>query len=151
MIFILAIIIGLRILWQIYPGLLFCCLFWIVSMMFDAVRFRACKSHLESFGASTCMLGALSNAVVTIANNGFMPVPNVETFSLWVKSTSEHKLMFLADIYAGFSLGDFILLSGVSIVMFAKIIYKSKPDETPLFVETQVVVVQKRDPWGRTL
>lgn len=101
-----------RILWQVNPSPLSCILFWVAMMMWGVLWVIDNKYRWSKIAKSVSLCGAALNATVTIANGGYMPVLSVESFSIWVQSTEVHKLMFLADIYSGFSIGDIVLASG---------------------------------------
>ena len=100
-------IIGLRLLWQWKPGFFTCLIFWSV------VGAGLSYDHLQDL---PLILGIASNALVTLANGGFMPVKGArrQRFSLWVRSTKAHRLRGLGDNYKGFSIGDILL--GVSVL-----------------------------------
>lgn len=136
----------LRILWQCFPGIAACSAFWAYSLIFDLKNISKCKEPVRILGQFICFFGACSNAIVTIVNKGFMPVTGgEETFSLWVKSTSEHKLMFLADIYNGFSIGDFILFGGMVVIVLSFLFVERKPEENPVKKENRWNTI--RSPW----
>ena len=57
------------------------------------------------------------NAIVTLANGGFMPVGSAISnlgASLWVRSSGAHHLRWMGDNYFGFSLGDFLIIGGAA-------------------------------------
>lgn len=115
----------LRVIWEIQPGLLICILFWITSLYFTSTLFYYLKMEGESTAwIVVSFIGQLCNASVTISNGGFMPVNNVIVTedSLWVAATNQHYLLFLADNYSGFSIGDFIIFSGFLIGLLTYLI-----------------------------
>lgn len=123
--------IATRVLWQMFPSVVSCALFWYVAFVRPIVmisRSEPPKKTREGdgpfwiaamglFGISVLLVGACMNAVVTLANGGYMPVGQPDVHSaLWVTSTEAHRLRFLGDNYWGFSLGDFAIVSGFLIV-----------------------------------
>lgn len=103
---------GLRIFWQLYPGLLMASLFWAWVLVFNGWSFK----KKPRWWKAIVLIGALSNALVVLANGGYMPVTNLDNqISLWVPATDKHTLLFLADRYIGWSLGDFFILTGLGI------------------------------------
>ena len=95
-----------RILWHIYPGNLLLC-----SMLFlSAFPIVFAGFHLHSkVGFSIIGLGTLLNAIVVLANGGFMPTSG-EATNIWM---GPGKLNFLGDFYLGFSPGDILLIVGI--------------------------------------
>ncbi len=106
-------VIGLRMLWQIWPGLLTCSVFWGACLTSDAIKLPTLTGALLISKILTTS-GAGLNAVVTLANRGYMPVIGGSRFSLWVAaSPGEHRLLWLADRFWGFSVGDFAIVLGM--------------------------------------
>lgn len=146
-------LIVLRILWQCFPGILACIAFWAYSLLFDLNNISKSREPVRILGQFVCFFGMCSNAIVTIVNKGFMPVKTgEETFSLWVKSTSEHKLMFLADIYGGASVGDFILLGGALITLLSYFFTEEESKEKIIVEQIQMKKEENRwhtfrNPW----
>ena len=112
----LAALLGARVLWQRRPNELSCVAFWCVALVVMLVPWSLAVSQLV-LGA-----GILSNALVTLANGGFMPVASHRKLrgsarSLWVQRESGQKLLFLADNFGTnfirFSVGDVLLLTGI--------------------------------------
>ncbi len=103
----------MRGIWQLYPCIATCAVFWL-SVVFWRALFIFGEKYLSlKIAWSIMLLGAASNMVVTLANGGYMPVLSEKSSSIWVTATNSHKLMALADIYSGFSIGDFIIGLGV--------------------------------------
>jgi hypothetical protein len=111
-----VVLLGARLLWQRRPGLATCGLFWGIAF----------AGVLEGWSLSASQfllaLGILCNALVTLANGGFMPVAahrrlDSRARSLWVERQSGQKLLFLADNFGTrflrFSIGDLFLLAGI--------------------------------------
>jgi hypothetical protein len=112
-----VVILGARFLWQGRPGLLTASIFWLASfILVVTLGWTSAPSHL------ILTLGILSNAAVTLANGGFMPVAmhrrtSERARSLWVERTSSQRLLFLADNFGTqsfrFSVGDVLLALGI--------------------------------------
>lgn len=102
-----------RILWQVYPGMVVCALFWLISLVDEPVRWRFIGPKRRAcYGLA--LVGALGNATATLANGGFMPVLALDKpSSLWTPLTSASRVAWLCDIYAGFSLGDFFIIAAL--------------------------------------
>jgi hypothetical protein len=112
----LAVVLGARLLWQRRPNPGTCATFWTVAFVVVLLPWSVAFSQL-ALGA-----GVLSNALVTLANGGFMPVAAHRRLqgsarSLWVQRESGQKLLFLADNFGTnsirFSIGDALLLIGI--------------------------------------
>jgi hypothetical protein len=112
---------GARLLWQRRPHLLTCAAFWCIA---SVVVLLPWSTTLSQF---VILAGVFSNAVVTLANGGFMPVASHRRLqgsarSLWVQRESGQKLLFLADNFGTrslrFSVGDVLLFLGI-ILAFA--------------------------------
>ena len=112
----LALLVCGRLLWQRRPNLATCATFWLIAFLVMLLPWSTALSQFV-LGA-----GILSNALVTLANGGFMPVAAHRRLrgsarSLWVQRESGQKLLFLADNFGTnfirFSVGDVILLAGI--------------------------------------
>ena len=101
-----------RVLWQWKPNLLTCAVFWGVAIGCEVVSI--CR-HPQTAWRYTALLGASCNALVTLANGGLMPVLGLHgsPMAVWVKATSSHRLLWLADRFWGFSVGDFFIIGGL--------------------------------------
>jgi hypothetical protein len=119
----LAVLLGARVLWQLRPNLVTCVAFWTVALFVGLLPWSTTWSQFV-LGA-----GILSNAVVTLANGGFMPVASHRKLrgsarSLWVQRESGQKLLFLADNFGTssirFSVGDALLLAGILLAAFGQ-------------------------------
>ena len=107
-----------RILWQFYPSLWACALFWFVIFYPEFCRIREGSVNWWTVPIFT---GAAMNATVTLANNGRMPVlGNHAPMSIWVVGTGKH-LLFLCDRFWGFSAGDFFVISGLIVLVIHSI------------------------------
>lgn len=107
-----------RILWQYYPSLWACALFWgmVAFSEYQLIQLkRKRKAKINWWTRGIILTGASMNAIVTLANNGRMPVLGQHSFaSIWVQGDGKH-LLFLCDRFHGFSLGDFFILGGISL------------------------------------
>lgn len=111
-----ALVLGARLMWQRRPNLSTCATFWAIAFVLVLLPWSAALSQFV-LGA-----GILSNALVTLANGGFMPVAAHRRIrgsarSLWVQRESGQKLLFLADNFGTsamrFSVGDVLLVAGI--------------------------------------
>jgi hypothetical protein len=105
-----------RILWQRWPGIVPCAVFWGLSAVVLVFAWPLGVSQV-TFGA-----GIACNAAVTLANGGYMPVAAHRRIagparSLWVQRQTGQHLLFLADNFGNrwirFSVGDVLLLAGI--------------------------------------
>jgi hypothetical protein len=105
-----------RILWTRKPGLLTCGLFWGSPLVLVTLGFEVVPSQFLLVGGLAC------NALVTLANGGYMPVraqwrQRGPARSLWVQRTSGQHLLFLADNFGNrwirFSVGDVLIAAGI--------------------------------------
>jgi lipoprotein signal peptidase len=116
----------LSVIWKWHPDVAICALFWV------SVVWTTHSTKLVSHPAGLMiLLGAVSNAVVTVFNGGVMPVvgmPNSFSplFPVWQRAHGTHGLLLLAD-HASlhyFSIGDFFLIAGASMLVLAKVYAK---------------------------
>jgi hypothetical protein len=109
-----------RILWQVWPNLGTCALFWAVALF---VHFRWPPKGVGIGWRTFSVIavpGILCNAAVTLANQGRMPViGDASLISVWVKAgdNGHTHLLFLCDRYnlggvAIASVGDFFIFAG---------------------------------------
>lgn len=117
----LIIVLLLRLLWQMYPSLWTCVPFW-AGVAFMEYEFIKTAKRINWWTKTPILIGASMNALVTIANKGYMPFlgsPKEHSISLWVVGTGKH-LLFLCDrfdISIGYaSLGDFFIFGGVLVL-----------------------------------
>ncbi len=119
----LAALVSARLLWQRRPNLVSCATFWGFAFLMVLLPWSTTWSQFV-LGA-----GILSNALVTLANGGFMPVATHRRLrgsarSLWVQRESGQKLLFLADNFGTnfirFSVGDVLLVTGVLLASFGQ-------------------------------
>ncbi len=117
----IVVLLAARVLWQRRPGLASCALFWACALVFVLLGWSAAPSQF------ILVLGIASNASVTLANGGYMPVAahrrlDGRTRSLWVQRHSGQRLLFLADNFGTrfvrFSVGDVLLLIGIVASLF---------------------------------
>jgi hypothetical protein len=142
-----------RVIWQIWPNIVTCAVFWILAARWFLAPFGAdprvvAQTKSDSspemgvwdygiLAGIACMaLGLLMNAAVTLVNGGLMPVGGISNHgnSLWVTATSAHHLRWLGDNYSGFSLGDFVMLGGTVILMACLALDRRK---NPVAAETR--------------
>jgi hypothetical protein len=105
-------------LWRLHGGLTLACLMWILLFLY----LRDLPPRLKALPVPwfSVLIGMFCNAMVTIANNGFMPVVGARrgfrpVLRTWVPQVSGHHLTTLAD-QPGlnyFSIGDVLVISGV--------------------------------------
>jgi len=106
----------LRIIWQLSPSFLTCAVFWLAVA--DAeYRYLRSDPKVNWWARTLLLIGVGMNAVVTLANDGRMPVlGKFKPMSLWVVGTGKH-LLFLCDRFDGgwaiFSIGDFFIIGGL--------------------------------------
>lgn len=68
------------------------------------------------------IVGMASNAVVTLANGGYMPVMDGYDGAWWVRMDHTSRLIPLADIIHGASIGDLFLAAGIVMYMIEGIL-----------------------------
>lgn len=103
-----------RILWQYYPNIWCCCLFWFVA---TGVQFWGHPAKYQE----VAIVGLLCNAVVTIANGGKMPVigwGSGTVLSVWRPAQPGDRFLMLCDRFWGFSIGDFMIIAGMLLMFF---------------------------------
>jgi hypothetical protein len=126
----------LRVLWQWFPSLLTCVLFWYTVFTIE-VRQLSRAEKVNWWSKTPGLIGAAMNAAVTITNDGRMPVLSTKfrPVSLWVAGTGKH-LLFLCDRFDGrwaiLSLGDFFIIGGILIPIVQWLIRRSFKSENPL-------------------
>lgn len=106
-------------LWKATANLAFCYLFWITTLAW-AVRFII---HAKPIGGLVILFGVTSNALVTLWNEGVMPVVGFpSTFQpaspVWNVS-GNGRLLALGDQAGlhGFSIGDICLIAGLLLLV----------------------------------
>ncbi len=116
----------LSILWKVHPDVAICALFWLsIVWMTHATKLVSRPAGL------LILLGAVSNAVVTVLNGGVMPVVGMPKsfsplFPVWQRAHASHGLLLLAD-HASlnyFSIGDFFMIADASMLVLAGIYAK---------------------------
>ena len=110
-----------RVLMEYWPSFLLCVVFW---SLLSTGNFMQRNYWL--------LPGTGCNAAATLANDGFMPVYGqpVTPGGTHIMGTPEASLQFLCDIYAGFSIGDFLLVAGIVLTF----IVASTKNQNPLRV-----------------
>lgn len=123
--------------WKRNPGPGGCVIFWASTflLLFRLFKFWQGRPFVVA-ALAVVVLGSLSNAVVTIANAGHMPVVGMQpTFvpasHLWEAASDHSRLVFLADSSSmgDRSIGDFLLLAGATLLgcmLFSPPILKMK-------------------------
>ncbi|HZJ38960.1 MAG TPA: DUF5317 family protein [Chthoniobacterales bacterium] len=111
-------LIALLLLWRTQGGLLFACAMWVLAFLY----MRRLPPRLKGLPVAwlSVLLGMLCNAIVTVANGGYMPVKGLPPsfrplFPTWIPARSANYLVFLADQHylLYFSIGDVLIISGV--------------------------------------
>ena len=111
--------------WGNHPSIVSASVFWSLSTVYGILFIITAPSILRRIGWVIMWIGGRLNMIVTLANRGFMPVVGgEETQGIWVTATEAHKLLFLADRFWGFSIGDFILMSGLGFLIISLLIGK---------------------------
>jgi len=118
--------------WKRSADLSMCWLFWIaVLLLLFAVKRRDAAILLLK-------IGTISNAIVTLLNNGIMPVVGMPASMhaadpIWRMAAAQNRLLLLADHASlwWFSIGDLCLLAGM--LIFAGKLIQSKGG--PMFLK----------------
>lgn len=89
--------------------------FWVVTIFWvlNLIGILTCLDEVR-YWFTFC--GAALNCVVMLANHGMMPVIDEsikKAEGVWRPALTGDHLLFLADRFAGFSIGDFILIGSV--------------------------------------
>jgi hypothetical protein len=104
--------------WKHTASLSMCWLFWLTVL---AVEIRIKQVN---YGVVFLIIGTASNALVTLLNNGVMPVVGMPStvramFPIWHTAEAGNRMLLLADhaslLY--FSVGDLCILAGCLIVL----------------------------------
>jgi hypothetical protein len=112
----LPLLLAARLFWQRRPNFLTCALFWALALVLILTTWSTTVSQFFF------LIGIALNAVVTLANGGFMPVAvrgrgRGQPRSLWVQQESGQRLLILADNFGNrfirFSVGDAFLAVGL--------------------------------------
>ncbi|MEE9303053.1 MAG: hypothetical protein V3U84_04620 [Thiotrichaceae bacterium] len=111
--FIVVAALVMRGVWMWKPGISTCALFWLCAIFVQTLLIIDRRYLASKVAQGFVVLGAISNMIVTLTNGGYMPVVSGDNHSFWVTATDTHKLMPLADIYSGFSIGDFAIGLGL--------------------------------------
>ena len=124
-----------RTVWQFTPGfataLLFCLTFWVVPLLFANEKQKQKQKTSGLVGALVVvgLAGVVLNQVVVLTNGGFMPVVGGghAAHDVWVTATatSGHKLLWLADRFGGFSVGDFLVLWAIAMQLCEKAVRRA--------------------------
>lgn len=104
-----------RVVWQSYPGIVPCVIFWILALADDPLRWNLMGGRRKRL-FQMAFLGGLGNAIATISNGGRMPVENLTKpveGSLWIPMLPTHNFQWLCDIHGGASIGDFLIITAV--------------------------------------
>lgn len=110
-------LIALLLLWRTHGGLVPACAMWVLAFIYMRRLPPRLKGLPVAWLAVLC--GMFCNAIVIVANGGFMPVNGIPSgykplFPTWVPANSANYLLFLADqhILFYFSIGDILIMSG---------------------------------------
>jgi len=110
-------LIALLFLWRTQGGLVFACAMWVLAFLYMLRLPPRLKGLPVAWLA--VLLGMLCNALVTVANDGFMPVKGLPSdfkplLPTWVPAQSANHLVVLADqrTLFYFSIGDVLIISG---------------------------------------
>lgn len=113
----LFVLIALLLLWRTQGGLLLACAMWVSAFLYMRRLPRRLKGLPVAWLA--VLLGMLCNALVTVANDGFMPVKGLPSgfkplFPTWVPARPASHLVVLGDQQTlfYFSIGDVLIISG---------------------------------------
>jgi hypothetical protein len=110
-------LIALLLLWRAKGGLLLACAMWVLAFLYMRRLPPRLKGLPVAWLAVLC--GMFCNAIVTVANGGFMPVTGFPSgvrplFPTWIPARPANYLVILADQHClfYFSIGDVLILSG---------------------------------------
>jgi hypothetical protein len=116
----------LWLIWKAHPGVVICAAFWL-SMIWIVHS----KRLIRYSAGSIVLLGIILNALVTEWNGGVMPVVGMPKYfraasPVWQAAQTSDHLLLLAD-HASlqfFSVGDLVLMIGVSMFVFLQLYQK---------------------------
>jgi hypothetical protein len=126
----------LRMLWQWYPSLWACALFW-AGVFGVEVQYIRRTDKINWWTRIPILAGMSMNAAVTIANGGRMPVlGKFHPVSIWVTGAGKH-LLFLCDRFdfhrwVIFSVGDFFILGALALGILLWLFRRLLPDPVGL-------------------
>jgi hypothetical protein len=110
-------LVTLLLLWRTHGGLLLASAMWVVAFLY----MRRLPPGLKGLPVAwlAVLLGMLCNAMVSVANDGFMPVTGLPTgfkplFPTWIAARPANHLVVLGDQHSlfYFSIGDVLIMSG---------------------------------------
>jgi hypothetical protein len=110
-------LIALLLLWRMHGGLLLACAMWVLAFLY----MRRLPPRLKGLPVAwlAVLFGMFCNAIVTVANGGFMPVKGLPSgfrplFPTWIPARPANYLVILADQHDlfYFSVGDVLIISG---------------------------------------
>lgn len=110
-------LIALLLLWRTHGGLLLASAMWVIAFLF----LHRLPPRLKGLPVAwlAVLLGMLCNALVTVANDGVMPVTGLPAgfrplFPTWVPARAANHLVVLGDQHSlfYFSIGDVLIMSG---------------------------------------
>ncbi len=110
---VLALLFAARTYWQIAPGLATAAACWLVLLVVILWLLR--RFSLSNTPTGVLLLSGFAlNAIVTLTNGGFMPVPGEAQHGVYEPLTSETKLPWLADVLPlKSSIGDWLIGAGL--------------------------------------
>jgi hypothetical protein len=129
---VLLLVLFLRMMWEWFPSFWTCALFWVFVGVMEVKYTRRFK-QVNWWSKSIALTGAGMNALVTLANDGRMPVlGKFHPMSVWVVGTGRH-LLFFCDrfpFWKGnviFSLGDFFIIGSIFLPLLFWLFRSKKP------------------------
>src|SRR5262249_18163765 len=118
------------VLWRIHGGLFLACGMWVLAFLY----LLRLPPRLRSLPVAwlSVLFGMFCNALVTVANGGFMPVDGLPSgfkplFPTWIAARSAHSLLILPDQHAlfYFSIGDVFIISGALLWLLGPCLLRS--------------------------
>jgi hypothetical protein len=110
--------------WKHTASLTMCWLFWLTVLAVE-IRIRQ-----VNYGVLLLILGTASNALVTLLNDGVMPVVGMPaklqaTYPIWQMAGAGNRMLILADhaSLSYFSIGDLCIQAGC-LVLLAKFVQR---------------------------
>jgi hypothetical protein len=90
------------------------CVFWCFVLTSIVLSFEWTKCFL--------LAGAVMNCATMLANGGAMPVLGLikASHSVWRPALATDHLLFFADRFAGFSIGDFLIFTSMVVGIYMR-------------------------------
>jgi hypothetical protein len=117
---------------------------WVVAFVY----MRTLPPRLKSLPVAwlAVLSGMFCNAIVTVANGGFLPVHGIPSgykplLATWVPAGTANSLRFLADQHSlyYFSIGDVLIISGTLLWFLGPWVLCSFTRLRPQYVERRVI------------